>query len=1126
MNFRNRDAIWASLAIVIAGAMPADAAEAATAQANRPNIVLCMTDDQGWGDVSYNGLKKIQTPNLDAMAAAGLRFDRFYSAHPSCSPTRASVMTGRHPYRMNCLWPGMKLRKEEITIAQAVKQAGYRSGHFGKWHLNGVPGPGKIISNSDPFSPLNVGFDESFSVSNYFEPDWTFGHNGVPEKASGDGSDVIVAQALKFMGEAVEKKQPFLAVVWFGSPHVPHKPLPEDLKAAGGSAYYGEIIGVDRSMGTLRTGLRKLGIADNTLLCFCSDNGSWLDENAPDAHGSNGVLRGKKGELWEGGIRVPGIIEWPARIKQPSITNVVACTSDLYPTIVDILKIKVPNQVQPLDGISLVPLIDGEMKQRPSPIGFWHFGPTSLEDGPAVWNDNQYKLHRVAPGKYELYDLTTDVSEKKDIAAAHPEVVARMKRDLDNWLQSVMRSNRGEDYRHAWKHSGSLYVLTTPDGANLPAKTTLKDFPLLVHLDKDFFDFSQAKPRGEDLRFSLPGGDSLPYQIEDWDPAKGVASIWVRMPVVKGNARQEIKLHWGNPEAESESSGKAVFNETNGYLSVWHMTHPVKDETGKLQSVDRGTTDAAGMVGPARHFPGGKGIFCGDKIVGYPEGSSPSTTEAWLKSEVANGRVLGWGNEQGQGKVILNYRSPPHIRMECYFSGADVAGKSAVPRSQWVHVVHTYQKGESLLYVNGVLDGVTKTDGAPLNIRTPARMWIGGWYDVYDFAGDVDEVRISNVIRSADWARLQFENQKPLQTLTGHVVQPGNGLEVLPTQATVTEGKSVSFKAQAGGAQKLYWLLKRDGQETIVATDRLHFTLPTGRVSGDQAWTLQLKAIYADGVKTSEIPITIKEAIADPQFTLKAPTSWDGRTAIEVSPQVTNLKDLEAQKAGPILCTWKLADFAVTNEVLADKLRLTRSQNSGPLHVTATMSNGGTPISKTVEIAVTEPEKDTWVVRTPDKDEKPVDNQFYARDDKNEGTLYYNGKLDQPADSVFLKLYADGQLITTEKGQLAADKTYALTTTLKPGLIVYKVEFGSIADGKETVLNTVNNLVCGDAYLIQGQSNAVATDWGPAKPPEFKSNWIRTFGHMWGSPQKEGVWGSAAYRADAEKLQIGYWGME
>jgi arylsulfatase A-like enzyme len=439
---------WALLALSLTFPIRAAAAEPASAEAQRPNIVLCMTDDQGWGDVSYNGLRKIQTPNLDAMAGAGLRFDRFYAQHPSCSPTRASVMTGRHPYRMNCLWPGMTLRKGEITIAQAVRPAGYATGHFGKWHLSGgKPGSGRVIDNSEPFSPVNVGFDESFSVSNYFEPDWTFGHNGVPEKSTGDGSDVIVERALKFIEANVKLNKPVLAVVWFGSPHIPLKPTEADLKAAGGSPYYGEILGVDRAMGTLRAGLRKLGIADNTLLMFCSDNGAWMDGNPPpDTFGSNSILRGHKGELWEGGIRVPGIIEWPARIKQPAITIVPAVTSDIYPTILDILKIDVPNQVQPLDGISLVPLIDGQMKQRPAPIGFWHHGETSMEDGPIAWNDNQYKLHKRPPDTYELYDITKDISEKTDIAAEHPDVVKRMRAGMELWQQSVMKSWRGEDY--------------------------------------------------------------------------------------------------------------------------------------------------------------------------------------------------------------------------------------------------------------------------------------------------------------------------------------------------------------------------------------------------------------------------------------------------------------------------------------------------------------------------------------------------------------------------------------------------------------------------------------------------------------------------------------------------------
>ena len=440
--------ILACSALSLMAPLRAHAAEPAPAQTSRPNIILCMTDDQGWGDVSYNGLRKIQTPNLDAMAAAGLRFDRFYSAHPSCSPTRASVMTGRHPNRGGVFWPGMPLRKQEITIAQAVKSVGYTTGHFGKWHLSGgASGMGRALPASDPLHPGKFGFDEWFSVSNWFDTDWTFSRNGEPVKVPGDGSDAIVAEALKFIEKNATQHAPFFACIWFGSPHIPLKPTAEDLKAAGGLPYYGEILGVDRSMGALRAGLRKLGIADNTMLWFNSDNGAWMDpKTAPDTYGSNGVLRGCKGQLWEGGIRVPGLIEWPAHIKQPAVTTVPVVTSDIYPTIADLLKINMPNPNLPLDGISLMPLIDGQMKERTKPIGFWHHGETSLANGPAAWTDNRYKLHKLPGNKYELYDIPADISEKNDIAAEHPKIVGKMKAELADWQQSVLRSNRGEDY--------------------------------------------------------------------------------------------------------------------------------------------------------------------------------------------------------------------------------------------------------------------------------------------------------------------------------------------------------------------------------------------------------------------------------------------------------------------------------------------------------------------------------------------------------------------------------------------------------------------------------------------------------------------------------------------------------
>lgn len=434
-------------ALLILTATKGGAAESSAPLA-KPNIILCMTDDQGWGDVSYNGLKQIQTPNLDAMAAAGMRFNRFYAAHPSCSPTRASVMTGRHPYRSGVFWPGMTLRTQEMTIANVAKQAGYTTAHFGKWHLSGgASGKGRPLPVTDPLHPGHFGFDYWFTVSNWFDTDWTFSRKGELVKVAGDGSDAIVAEALTFIEKNTKQDKPVLAVIWFGSPHVPLKPMPEDLKAAGGSAYYGEIRGVDRSMGTLRKGLRKLGIADNTMLWFNSDNGAWIEEgSAPDTYGSNGKLRGHKGQLWEGGIRVPGIIEWPSRIKKPVVTDVPVVTSDIYPTIVDLLNIKIPNQIQPLDGISIMPLLDGKMKERPKPIGFWHPDGDHVMGDLAAWNDNRYKLYKHPENKYELYDLTVDISEKKDIAAQNPEIVNRMKAELETWRESVRRSNAGNDY--------------------------------------------------------------------------------------------------------------------------------------------------------------------------------------------------------------------------------------------------------------------------------------------------------------------------------------------------------------------------------------------------------------------------------------------------------------------------------------------------------------------------------------------------------------------------------------------------------------------------------------------------------------------------------------------------------
>ncbi len=342
-------------------ACPLASSVALAADRPKPNIIFVMADDMGWGQTGYRNHPVLKTPNLDAMAANGLRFERFYAGGPVCSPTRASVLTGRSPDRAGVLTHGYALRLQEKTIAQALKGAGYVTGHFGKWHLNGFKGPGAPVLRNDSHSPGVFGFDEWVSVTNFFDVDPIMSRSGAIEQFTGDSSEIVVDEAVKFLDKHRDGDKPMFAVVWFGTPHSPFKALPEDkalfdsLNAASAN-HYGELVAMDRSIGTLRAKLREFGIADNTLVVFCSDNGG-LPGIKPDTVGG---LRGYKGSVYEGGLRVPGIIEWPA-VVEPRVTNYPACTMDLFPTIADIVDLPDEVFVNPLDGISLQPLLTMEI---------------------------------------------------------------------------------------------------------------------------------------------------------------------------------------------------------------------------------------------------------------------------------------------------------------------------------------------------------------------------------------------------------------------------------------------------------------------------------------------------------------------------------------------------------------------------------------------------------------------------------------------------------------------------------------------------------------------------------------------------------------------------------------------
>jgi arylsulfatase A-like enzyme len=424
---------------------------ALAAAQDRPNIILAMTDDQGWGDTSYNGHPVLKTPHLDAMAAAGVRFDRFYAAYSVCSPTRASLMTGRHPTRYRCFSWGCPLPSAETSIAEAVKPAGYVTGHFGKWHLGEIPGQAGPFNRSNTADvgggPLVQGFDESFSEGNWFDVNpQHLHHNGKPVgTVEGDTSDIIVDRAIAWIRAQQRASKPFLAVVWFPSPHGPYKAIEKDrapyVGKPGNADYLGEMAGVDRNIGKLRAALRELRIEQNTLFWFNSDNGA---VNA----GSPGGLSGSKSNLMEGGIRVPGIVEWPARVKKPFRTSVPAGTVDIFPTVLDCLGLKPASAaVGPLDGISLRPLFEGKMKSRPSPLMFSQRDLNGDIQAEAVI-DNDWKFYRGRqyfgypskpqgePGEF-LFNLKTDPVERINLASTEPAVVKKLSAALATWQRSV-----------------------------------------------------------------------------------------------------------------------------------------------------------------------------------------------------------------------------------------------------------------------------------------------------------------------------------------------------------------------------------------------------------------------------------------------------------------------------------------------------------------------------------------------------------------------------------------------------------------------------------------------------------------------------------------------------------------
>lgn len=434
---------------------------------HKPNIVLLLVDDLGWADVGYQG-NKFSTPNIDELAKQGMVFTDAYAASPVCSPTRASIVTGKHPARLRLTshipslgetWNhgrpqgnrefsienGIETRnwlpESEVSIAEALKPLGYATGFIGKWHLG-----------HEPYHPVNQGFDEQIGVTNFGQPPsyhapykrkWKGGEIVIDDlsKNAAKGeylTDRLTNEASAFISKHKGNK-PFFCYVSYYTVHDPLEPR-KDLVSKG--KYGAMIAALDESVGRILAHLKKEQLEENTVIVFMSDNGGVYD-NAP--------LRSRKGSTYEGGIREPMIIKWPGVTRPGSQCHVPVLSTDLFPTFVQMAGGDL-SKTTAVDGQSLVPLLEGESSWNPRAL-FWHFPHRKpLGDSGAIRKGKFKLIEQFSTGEVELYDLSADPGESTDLSKQLPDITRELLADLIAWRKTMnippthAKSSRLEDF--------------------------------------------------------------------------------------------------------------------------------------------------------------------------------------------------------------------------------------------------------------------------------------------------------------------------------------------------------------------------------------------------------------------------------------------------------------------------------------------------------------------------------------------------------------------------------------------------------------------------------------------------------------------------------------------------------